>query len=33
MHVSLNAEQLQEVDCFKYLGYQMAADGDCEREW
>ena len=32
MHVILNGEPLQEVDCFKYLGAQVAADGGCERE-
>ena len=23
---------LGEVDCFKYLGWQVAADGGCERD-
>ena len=32
MHVILNCEQLEEVDCFKYLGSQVAADGGCERD-
>ena len=32
MHVILNGEPLEEVDCFKYLGSQVAADGGCERE-
>ena len=32
MHVILNGETLEEVDCFKYLGSQVAADGGCERE-
>ena len=32
MHVSLNGEPLQEVDCFKYLGSQVSADGGCERD-
>ena len=32
MHVLLNGEQLEEVDCFKYLGSQVAADGECERD-
>ena len=27
----LNGEPLEEVDCFKYLGSQVAADGGCER--
>ena len=30
MHVSLNDEALEEVDRFKYLGSQVAADGGCE---
>ena len=29
MHVILNREPLEEVDC--YLGSQVAADGGCER--
>ena len=29
MHVILNGEPLEEVDCFKYLGLQVAADGGC----
>ena len=32
MHVILNGESLEEVDCFKYLGLQAAADGGCERD-
>ena len=28
----LNDESLEEVDCFKYLGSQVAADGGCERD-
>ena len=32
MHVILNGKPLQEVDCFKYLGSQVAADGGCERD-
>ena len=32
MHVILNGELLEEVDCFKYLGSQVAADGECERD-
>ena len=28
----LNGEPLEEVDCFKYLGSQVAADGRCERD-
>ena len=32
MHVILNGEQLEEVDCFKYLRSQVAADGGCEMD-
>ena len=32
IHVILNSELLEEVDCFKYLGSQVAADGECERD-
>ena len=32
MHVILNGEPLEEVDCFKYLGSQVAAEGGCERD-
>ena len=32
MHVTLNGEPLEEVDCFKYLGSQVAADGECETD-
>ena len=32
MHVILNCEPLGEVDCFKYLGSQVAADRGCERD-
>ena len=32
MHVILNGEPLEEVDCFKYLWSQVAADGGCERD-
>ena len=32
MHVILNGEPLEEVDCFKYTGSQVAADGGCERD-
>ena len=28
----LNGEPLEEVDCFKYLWSQVAADGACERD-
>ena len=27
----LNGEPLVEVECFKYMGLQVAADGGCER--
>ena len=32
MHVILNGETLGEVDCFKYVGSRVAADGGCERD-
>ena len=32
MHALLNGEPLQEVDCFKYLGSQFAADTGCEKD-
>ena len=32
MHVILNGEPLEEVDCFKYLGSQVAADRGYERD-
>ena len=32
MHVLQNSEPLEEVDCFKYLGSQVAANGGCERD-
>ena len=32
MHVILNGEPLEEVNCFKYLGSQVAADGGCARD-
>ena len=28
----LNGEPLEEVDCFKNLGWQVAADGGCDRD-
>ena len=33
-NVILNIEQLEEVDCFKYLGYlkTVGAHGGCERD-
>ena len=33
MHEILNGEPLEEVDCFKYLGSQVAADRGCERDF
>ena len=32
MQVILNGERLEEVDCFKYLGSKVAADGGSERD-
>ena len=32
MHVILNGEPLEKMNCFKYLGSQVAADGGCERD-
>ena len=32
MHVILYGKPLEEVDCFKYLGSQLAADGGCEMD-
>ena len=32
MHVILNGETLEEVDCCKYLGSQVTADGGCETD-
>ena len=32
MNVILNGEPLKEVDWFKYLGSQVAANGGCERD-
>ena len=32
MHVLINGELLEEVDCFKYLGSQVAAEGRYERD-
>ena len=31
MHVILNGERLEEVDCFKYPESQVATDGGCEK--
>ena len=32
MLLRLYGEPLEKVDCFKYLGSQVAADGGCERD-
>ena len=32
MHVILSDEPLEEVDCFRYVGLQVAADGGCEKD-
>ena len=32
MHARQNGETLEEVDCFNYLGSQVAMDGGCERD-
>ena len=32
MYARLNCESLSEVDRLKYLGFQVAADGGCERD-
>ena len=32
LHARLNGEQLEEVDCLKYLGSQVTGDGGCERD-
>ena len=32
MHVILSDEPLEEVDCLKYLGSQVATDGGCETD-
>ena len=32
MHVMLNGEPVEDVDYFKYLGSQLAANGGCERD-
>ena len=33
MLVILNSKPLEEVDCFKYLGSQVAADADVKEMW
>ena len=32
MHVILNGVPFEEVDCFRYLGSQVVADGGCEKD-
>ena len=32
MNVILNCEPLEEIDCFRYPGSQVAANGGCERD-
>ena len=32
MHVILNGEPLEEMDCIKYLGSEVAADRGCETD-
>ena len=32
IHVRLNGTPLEEVDCFKYLGSQVAAERGCESD-
>ena len=32
MHAIQNGEPLEEVECFKYLGSEVTADGGCERD-
>ena len=32
IHAILNGEPYEEVDCFKYLRSQVAADGGCEMD-
>ena len=32
MYVILNGEPLEEVDCLKYLGSQVAADSESESD-
>ena len=32
MHVILNDEPIEKVDCFKYLALQVAADGGHEKD-
>ena len=32
LHARINGGLIEEVDCFKYLGSQVAAAGGCERD-
>ena len=32
MHVILNGQPLEQVDCFKYLGSPVAADEGCDKD-
>ena len=32
MHVTLNGKPLKKVECFKYLGAHVPADGRCKRD-
>ena len=32
MHVILNSEPLEVVDCFNYLGSQEASNGGCDKD-
>ena len=32
MHVTLNGKPLEKVDCFKYIGSQVASHGGWERD-
>ena len=32
IHAILDGEPFEEVDCFNYLGSQVAADGGCEKD-
>ena len=33
MHAKLNNKPFKKVDCFKYLGSQVAADGGLKMMW
>ena len=32
MHVIVDGKPLEEVDCLRYLGSQVATDGGCKRD-